>query len=114
MQGTIVTYSPEELEAIRQAYDEMIHCIKSKFSEEDEAQMFRAFEIAVEAHKEQRRKSGEPYIFHPIEVARICAAEIGLGPTAIICALLHDVVEDTPITLEELQFLLSLKNHIIL
>ncbi len=103
MQGTIVTYSPEELEAIRQAYDEMIHCIKSKFSEEDEAQMFRAFEIAVEAHKEQRRKSGEPYIFHPIEVARICAAEIGLGPTAIICALLHDVVEDTPITLEELQ-----------
>jgi GTP pyrophosphokinase len=103
MQGTIVTYSPEELEAIRQAYDEMIHCIKSKFSEEDEAQMLRAFEIAVEAHKEQRRKSGEPYIFHPIEVARICAAEIGLGPTAIICALLHDVVEDTPITLEELQ-----------
>ncbi len=102
MQGTIVTYSPEELEAIRQAYDEMITCIKSKFSKDDEAQMFSAFEIAVDAHKEQRRKSGEPYIFHPIEVARICAAEIGLGPTAIICALLHDVVEDTPITLKEI------------
>ena len=102
MQGTLVTYSPEELEAIRKAYDEMILCIKSKFSPEDEAQMFRAFEIAVEAHKEQRRKSGEPYIFHPIEVARICAAEIGLGPTAIVCALLHDVVEDTPTTLKEL------------
>ena len=102
MQGTKVTYSPEELGAIRQAYGDMILCIKSKFSPEDEAQMFRSFEIAVDAHKDQRRKSGEPYIFHPIEVARICAAEIGLGPTAIICALLHDVVEDTPITLKEL------------
>ena len=103
MQNTIVTYTPEEMKDIRQAYDDMILCIKSKFSEEDEKQMFRAFEIAVDAHKEQRRKSGEPYIFHPIEVARICAAEIGLGPTAIVCALLHDVVEDTPITLEEIR-----------
>ena len=103
MQNTIVTYTPEEMKDIRQAYDDMILCIKSKFSDDDEKQMFRAFEIAVEAHKEQRRKSGEPYIFHPIEVARICAAEIGLGPTAIVCALLHDVVEDTPITLDELR-----------
>jgi len=103
MQNTVVTYTPEEMKDIRQAYDEMILCIKSNFSEDDEKQMFRAFEIAVDAHKEQRRKSGEPYIFHPIEVARICAAEIGLGPTAIVCALLHDVVEDTPITLDELR-----------
>ncbi len=103
MQNTIVTYTPEEMKDIRQAYDEMILCIKSKFSEEDERQMFRAFEIAVDAHKEQRRKSGEPYVLHPIEVARICAAEIGLGPTAIVCALLHDVVEDTPITLKEIR-----------
>ena len=64
MQGTISNYSPQELEDIRKAYDEMILCIKSTFSKEDKAQMFRAFEIAVEAHKEQRRKSGEPYIIH--------------------------------------------------
>jgi guanosine-3',5'-bis(diphosphate) 3'-pyrophosphohydrolase len=57
----------------------------------------------VRAHSEQRRKSGEPYILHPIEVARICAQEIGLGPTAVVCALLHDVVEDTDITLEMIQ-----------
>ena len=103
MQNKIINYTPEEEKDIRQAYDKMIPCIKSDFSVEDERQMFRAYEIAVEAHKEQRRKSGEPYIFHPIAVARICAEEIGLGPTAIVCALLHDVVEDTPITLEEIK-----------
>ena len=59
--------------------------------------------MAVEAHSKQRRKSGEPYILHPIEVARICVQEIGLGPTAVICALLHDVVEDTPVTLDEIR-----------
>ncbi|MBL7828264.1 MAG: bifunctional (p)ppGpp synthetase/guanosine-3',5'-bis(diphosphate) 3'-pyrophosphohydrolase [Saprospiraceae bacterium] len=61
-----------------------------------------AYELAVEAHKEQRRKTGEPYILHPIEVARICVEEIGLGPTAAACALLHDVVEDTEVTLKEI------------
>ena len=114
MQGTLVTYSPEELEAIRKAYDEMILCIKSKFSPEDEAQMFRAFEIAVEAHKEQRRKSGEPYIFHPIAVARICVDEMGLGATAVVCALLHDTVEDTHITLEDVEDLFGEKVRLII
>ena len=103
MPTTITTYSPEERKAIRQAYDEVLPCIKTNYTSDDEVLMLAAFELAVEAHKEQRRKSGEPYIFHPIEVARICAAEIGLGPTAITCALLHDVVEDTPITLQEIQ-----------
>ncbi|HFC00210.1 MAG TPA: bifunctional (p)ppGpp synthetase/guanosine-3',5'-bis(diphosphate) 3'-pyrophosphohydrolase, partial [Phaeodactylibacter sp.] len=103
MPNTNTTYTPEEKEAIRQAYDEMLLCLKTKHTPEDDAQMLAAFTLATDAHKEQRRKSGEPYIFHPIEVARICAAEIGLGPTAIVCALLHDVVEDTPITLEEIR-----------
>jgi GTP pyrophosphokinase len=72
--------------------------------DEDDRKMIRkAYEIAVQAHSEQRRKSGEPYILHPIAVARICAEEIGLGPTAIACALLHDVVEDTDITLDEIE-----------
>ena len=62
-----------------------------------------AFKLAVDAHKAQRRKSGEPYVLHPIEVARIAHEEIGLGPTAVICALLHDVVEDTPVTLPEIK-----------
>jgi GTP diphosphokinase / guanosine-3',5'-bis(diphosphate) 3'-diphosphatase len=57
----------------------------------------------MDAHKEMRRKSGEPYIYHPLEVALICVEEIGLGPTSIICALLHDVVEDTDISLEEIE-----------
>ncbi len=63
----------------------------------------KAFNIAVEAHKDQRRKSGEPYIYHPIAVARICAEEIGLGATSVTAALLHDTVEDTDLTLEDVR-----------
>lgn len=63
----------------------------------------KAFNVALEAHKGVRRKSGEPYIYHPIAVARICAQEIGLGTTSIICALLHDTVEDTYITLDDIE-----------
>lgn len=63
----------------------------------------KAFEVAYEAHKDIRRKSGEPYIYHPIAVARICAEEIGLGATSIICALLHDTVEDTELTIEDVR-----------
>ncbi|MGA1331367.1 MAG: RelA/SpoT family protein, partial [Bacteroidia bacterium] len=63
----------------------------------------KAFEMAVEAHKDMRRRSGEPYIFHPVEVARITAEEIGLGTTAVVSALLHDTVEDTGLTLGEIE-----------
>ncbi|PIZ06010.1 MAG: RelA/SpoT family protein, partial [Flavobacteriales bacterium CG_4_10_14_0_8_um_filter_32_5] len=63
----------------------------------------KAFEVAYDAHKDIRRKSGEPYIYHPIAVARICAEEIGLGATSIICALLHDTVEDTELTIEDVR-----------
>lgn len=63
----------------------------------------KAFNLAVTAHKDMRRKSGEPYIYHPLEVARIVAGEIGLGESSIICALLHDVVEDTNYTLEDIR-----------
>ena len=70
---------------------------------DEEAQIVRAFSIARRAHAEARRKSGELYIFHPLAVALIAVKEIGLGPIAVICALLHDVVEDTEITLDELR-----------
>jgi len=63
----------------------------------------KAFNLAVDAHKDMRRKSGEPYIYHPLEVARISAGEIGLGTTSVICALLHDVVEDTEYTLADIR-----------
>lgn len=70
---------------------------------EERKQIKKAFQIAVDAHKEMRRKSGEPYIFHPIAVAQIVVQEMGLGATSIICALLHDVVEDTELTLEDIE-----------
>ncbi|MDP4291027.1 MAG: HD domain-containing protein, partial [Bacteroidota bacterium] len=63
----------------------------------------KAFLLAVDAHKDMRRKTGEPYIYHPLEVARIVVSEIGLGETAVICALLHDVVEDTDYSLDYIE-----------
>ena len=72
-------------------------------SDEDQKMLREAFEMAAEAHKKQRRKDGTPYITHPIEVALICVKELELGPTAAVCALLHDVVEDTDVTLDEIR-----------
>ncbi|WP_300671864.1 RelA/SpoT family protein [Soonwooa sp.] len=72
--------------------------------DEDQNKLIRkAFDIALDAHKDQRRKTGEPYIYHPIEVAKIVANEIGLGATSIACALLHDVIEDSEYTYEDLE-----------
>src|SRR3546814_14805151 len=72
--------------------------------ERGDKQMIRkAFDVALDSHSDMRRKSGEPYIYHPIAVAQIAAEEIGLGTTSIVCALLHDVVEDTSITLEDVE-----------
>lgn len=68
-----------------------------------EKEVRKAFEFALVAHGSQRRKSGEPYITHPLEVARICFEEMGLGFKSVIGALLHDVVEDTPVTLEQVR-----------
>ncbi len=92
-----------ERQLIQRAYRKLLRAVKTPMTDDDKNNIRRAFELAVAAHKEQRRKSGEPYIMHPIEVARICAEEIGLGPTALVCALLHDVVEDTDVTIEEIE-----------
>ncbi|MCS7018190.1 MAG: RelA/SpoT family protein [Cytophagales bacterium] len=70
---------------------------------EDIKRIKAAFEMAEEAHRGERRKSGEPYIYHPLEVARIVVEEMGLGATSVICAFLHDVVEDTNITIEDIR-----------
>jgi guanosine-3',5'-bis(diphosphate) 3'-pyrophosphohydrolase len=91
-----------EKKEILKRYRDLLKACRRRMEKGDRIQIRKAFELSAEAHKEMRRKSGEPYIYHPIAVAHICAEEIGLGTTSIICALLHDVVEDTDITLEEI------------
>jgi GTP diphosphokinase / guanosine-3',5'-bis(diphosphate) 3'-diphosphatase len=97
------TYSLDERKEITRSYRRLLRSIKAIMDPTDKINIRKAYEMAVDAHHGQIRKSGEPYILHPIEVARICAAEIGLGPTAIIAALLHDVVEDTEISVEQIE-----------
>lgn len=97
---TSVINQEQENEQIVKAYRHLLRSCKVTLSKQDRANIREAFNISLEAHKNMRRKSGEPYILHPIAVAQICAEEIGLGATSIICALLHDTVEDTDITLE--------------
>lgn len=93
----------KENKAIAKEYKELLRISYQTLSPDDKKIIRKAFDVAVEAHKDQRRKSGEAYIFHPIAVAKIVASEIGLGPTAIAAALMHDVVEDSPITVEEIE-----------
>ncbi|MBO6516212.1 MAG: bifunctional (p)ppGpp synthetase/guanosine-3',5'-bis(diphosphate) 3'-pyrophosphohydrolase [Bacteroidia bacterium] len=93
----------EEKKEILNRYRGLLRVSKSTREEGDGKIIRKAFELAVDAHKDMRRKSGEPYIYHPIAVARIAAEEVGLGTTSIVCALLHDVVEDTDTTLEEIE-----------
>ena len=84
----------KENAAIAKAYKELLKVSYRTLSTRDKQQIRKAFDVAVDAHKEQRRKSGEAYVFHPIAVAKIVAQEIGLDATSITAALLHDVVED--------------------
>lgn len=93
----------EENKEILRRYRRLLRYSKPVIKPGDTKVIRKAFDTALEAHKEMRRKSGEPYIFHPIEVAQIAVEEIGLGPTSIISALLHDVVEDTDTTLEDIE-----------
>ncbi|MBX7224919.1 MAG: bifunctional (p)ppGpp synthetase/guanosine-3',5'-bis(diphosphate) 3'-pyrophosphohydrolase [Chitinophagales bacterium] len=95
----------EDLEKrnILRDYRTLLKAIKPRLRDGDEKRIRQAFEIALESHKDMRRKSGEPYIHHPLAVATIVAEEIGLGVTSVICALLHDVVEDTDYTLDEVK-----------
>lgn len=93
----------KENKAIAQEYKELLRISYQTLSETDKKLIRKAFDVAVDAHKDQRRKSGEAYIFHPIAVAKIVASEIGLGATSIAAALMHDVVEDTEITVEDIE-----------
>jgi GTP diphosphokinase / guanosine-3',5'-bis(diphosphate) 3'-diphosphatase len=90
----------QENKIIVKSYRSLLKSIRRVLTKEDKALIREAFELSLEAHKNMRRKSGEPYILHPLAVAQICAEEIGLGVTSVVCALLHDTVEDTDITLD--------------
>ena len=85
------------------AFKDLLNSIEYKTEETDTQLITRAFQLAKDAHKGVHRKSGEPYITHPIAVAQIVATEIGLGPTSIATALMHDVVEDSDYTLEDIE-----------
>ncbi|HAA00823.1 MAG TPA: RelA/SpoT family protein [Flavobacteriales bacterium] len=93
----------KERQEILNAYRGLLRSCRASRDREDTDIIRKAFNLAVEKHKNMRRKSGEPYIFHPIAVARICSEEIGLGATSIVAALLHDTVEDTDLTLEDVE-----------
>ena len=93
----------QEKKEILNRYKSLLRTCNDKTDKVDKKNIRKAFDIAVEAHKEMRRQSGEPYIYHPIAVAHIAAKEIGLGATSIICALLHDVVEDTDYSLKDIE-----------
>ena len=93
----------QEKRLILREYRALLRDLKPKLKAGDKEMMRRAFEMAAEAHKTMRRKSGEPYILHPLAVSRICVEEIGLGIRSSICALLHDTVEDTDVGLEDIE-----------
>ncbi len=97
-----IPLADNERKAILNAFKSLLRAVKDR-SKEDSKLIRKAFDLSLEAHKDERRKSGELYIWHPISVARICADEMNLDSTAIVCALLHDTVEDTYITLQDIE-----------
>ena len=103
----------KERKEILNAFKGLLRTTKKR-TKEDTRMIRKAFDVAVDAHKDMRRKSGEPYIYHPIAVARIVSEEMGLGATSITCALLHDTVEDTHITLDDVEDLFNPKVRLII
>ena len=93
----------QERKLILREYRSLLRSLKSKIKPGDKDLIRTAFEMSADAHKTMRRKSGEPYILHPLAVAKICVEEIGLGVRSTICSLMHDTVEDTDVTLEEIE-----------
>jgi len=93
----------EEKKEIASRYKDMLSDTYQTLSKEDKVLIRKAFDVSADAHKDQRRKTGEPYIFHPIAVAKIVANEVGLGANSIAAALLHDVVEDTDYTFDDIE-----------
>jgi len=92
-----------ERKEILKKYKNLLRSVKHELNSEQKRLIRMAFDLALDAHKDMRRKSGEPYIYHPIAVAKIAASELGLGTTSIVCALIHDVVEDSEYTHDDIK-----------
>ena len=108
--GKISEFNEKDYEVISREYADLKEAARKRCADQEEIdQIQKAFEFANEAHKGVRRRSGEPYILHPIAVAKIVVSNIGLGCKSIIAALLHDVVEDTDYTVEDLSSLFGEK-----
>src|SRR6187402_1235289 len=105
----VVPDPEQEKKEILKRYRALLKACKPNIEQSERKLIRKAFDISLEAHQGMRRRSGEPYIFHPVAVAQIVAEEIGLDAIAIVCALLHDVVEDTDYTLEDIQGLFTKK-----
>ncbi len=103
MELAVVSADAEEKKKIIADFQDLLEVLRPSLKEGGEERVTKAFKMAARAHDGMRRKSGEPYILHPIAVAMIVAKEQGLGATSVICALLHDVVEDTDVSLEEIE-----------
>ncbi len=103
-----------EKKEILKRYRNLLKSCRKVLNKGDKQLIRLAFDTALEAHKEMRRKSGEPYIYHPIAVAQIVTEEIGLGPTSVVAALLHDVVEDTDMTIGDIERLFGKKVAVII
>ncbi len=95
--------SVSEKSKVLEAYQELVACLPDNLTKKNKELIWKAYEFALKAHGGEKRKSGEPYILHPIAVARIVTKEIGMGTKSIVAALLHDVVEDTEYTLDEIE-----------
>ena len=104
----VIDEKAERTEILRR-YKHIIRVVSNSASNDEKRQIRKAFTVAMNAHSMVRRKTGEPYIYHPLEVARIAAEDLGLGATAVVCAFLHDVVEDTEYTLEDIEHIFDAK-----
>jgi len=108
MKEIVIDLEAEKKEILKR-YRALLRACKPTLQKGDKQMIRKAFDMALESHKDMRRKSGEPYIYHPIAVAQIAAEEIGLGTTSIVCALLHDVVEDTEVSLLDIELVFGKK-----
>lgn len=108
MKEIVIDLESEKKEILKR-YRALLRACKPTMQKGDKQMIRKAFDIALESHSDMRRKSGEPYIYHPIAVAQIAAEEIGLGTTSIVCALLHDVVEDTDVSLLDIELVFGKK-----
>ncbi len=103
-------YTEEQKEYFEKEYQTLLRlCPKGRETEENTRMIRKAFDLACRAHEGVLRKSGEPYFIHPIEVAKIVAGEIGLGTKSVVCSLMHDVVEDTDYSLEDIEMMFDKK-----